>query len=58
MFPPQVHVGRSPFNKTYVYLTNKNEQKEIEIEITNELLIEWFNAKTKYFKGEIKNENE
>ncbi len=50
--------GISLFNKTYVYLTNKNEQKEIEIEITNELLIEWFNAKTKYFKGEIKNENE
>ncbi|WP_339046274.1 PD-(D/E)XK nuclease family protein [Spiroplasma endosymbiont of Colias croceus] len=49
--------GISPCNKTYVYLTNKNSQEEIEIEITNELLIEWFNAKTKYFKGENKNEN-
>lgn len=50
--------GISPCNKTYVYLTNKNAQEEIEIEITNELLIEWMNAKTKYFKREMKNENE
>ncbi|WP_339042816.1 hypothetical protein [Spiroplasma endosymbiont of Apeira syringaria] len=33
----------------------KNIQKEIEIEITNELLLEWFKVKTKYFKGEDKN---
>ncbi|WP_342217822.1 hypothetical protein [Spiroplasma endosymbiont of Amphimallon solstitiale] len=50
--------GISPCNKTYVYLTNKNIQQEIEIEIKSELLLEWFKAKTKYFKGEIKNENE
>lgn len=42
-------------NKTYIYLTNKNVQKEIEIEITTELIDEWINAKTKYFKGENKN---
>ncbi|WJG70874.1 PD-(D/E)XK nuclease family protein [Spiroplasma ixodetis] len=41
--------------KTYVYLTNKNMQKELEIEITNELILEWINAKTNYFKGENKN---
>ncbi|CAB1054334.1 PD-(D/E)XK nuclease family protein [Spiroplasma endosymbiont of Danaus chrysippus] len=44
--------GIWPSNKTYVYLTNKNTQKEIEIEITNELILEWINAKTNYFKGE------
>ncbi|WJG69341.1 PD-(D/E)XK nuclease family protein [Spiroplasma ixodetis] len=49
--------GIFPSNKTYVYLTNKNSQEEIEIEITNELLLEWFKVKTKYFKGENKNEN-
>ncbi|WP_342218827.1 PD-(D/E)XK nuclease family protein [Spiroplasma endosymbiont of Amphimallon solstitiale] len=48
-------IGIDISDKTYVYLTNKNNQQEIEIEITNELLIEWFNAKTKYFKGENKN---
>ncbi|WP_342266194.1 PD-(D/E)XK nuclease family protein [Spiroplasma endosymbiont of Villa modesta] len=48
--------GIWPSNKTYVYLTNKNIQKEIEIEITNELLLEWFKVKTKYFKGENKND--
>ncbi|CAB1053884.1 PD-(D/E)XK nuclease family protein [Spiroplasma endosymbiont of Danaus chrysippus] len=45
----------NPSNKTYVYLTNKNNQQEIKIEITNELIIEWMNAKRKYFKGEDKN---
>ncbi|WP_338961764.1 MULTISPECIES: PD-(D/E)XK nuclease family protein [unclassified Spiroplasma] len=49
--------GITPSYKTYVYLTNKNSQQEIKIEITNELIIEWMNAKTKYFKGEDKNEN-
>ncbi|WP_425376690.1 PD-(D/E)XK nuclease family protein [Spiroplasma endosymbiont of Aleiodes alternator] len=48
-------IGIDISDKTYVYLTNKNNQQEIEIEITNELLIEWFNAKTKYFKGEKNN---
>ncbi|WP_342217699.1 PD-(D/E)XK nuclease family protein [Spiroplasma endosymbiont of Amphimallon solstitiale] len=48
-------IGIDISDKTYVYLTNKNNQQEIEIEITNELLIELFNAKTKYFKGENKN---
>lgn len=49
--------GISPTNKTYIYLTNKNNQEEIEIEITNELINEWFKAKINYFKGENKNEN-
>lgn len=47
--------GIIPSYKTYVYLTNKNTQQEIKIEITNELIIEWMNAKRKYFKGEDKN---
>ncbi|WP_395473558.1 PD-(D/E)XK nuclease family protein [Spiroplasma endosymbiont of Nomada rufipes] len=47
--------GIWPSNKTYVYLTNKNTQEEIEIQITNNLIIEWTNARTKYFKGEDKN---
>ncbi|WP_174480990.1 PD-(D/E)XK nuclease family protein [Spiroplasma endosymbiont of Danaus chrysippus] len=46
----------NPSNKTYVYLSNKNNQQEIKIEITNELIIEWMNAKTKYFKGEDEND--
>ncbi|WP_338986907.1 PD-(D/E)XK nuclease family protein [Spiroplasma endosymbiont of Dasysyrphus albostriatus] len=37
--------------KTYIYLTNKNIQKEIEIEITDE----WLKAKINYFKGENQN---
>ncbi|WP_339048503.1 PD-(D/E)XK nuclease family protein [Spiroplasma endosymbiont of Colias croceus] len=48
--------GMTPFslpNRGYVYLTNKNNQEEIEI--TKELKEEWFNAKTKYFKGENQN---
>ncbi len=48
--------GISPCNKTYVYLTNKNTQQEIKIEITYELILKWINAKNKYFKGEDKNE--
>ncbi|WP_339040968.1 PD-(D/E)XK nuclease family protein [Spiroplasma endosymbiont of Apeira syringaria] len=48
-------IGINISNKTYVYLTNKNNQEEIEIEITNELLLEWFKAKRDYFKGEDKN---
>ncbi|WP_174480456.1 PD-(D/E)XK nuclease family protein [Spiroplasma endosymbiont of Danaus chrysippus] len=47
--------GISPTNKTYVYLTNKKNQKEIEIKITKKLIDEWLEAKTKYFKGENKN---
>ncbi|WP_425377459.1 PD-(D/E)XK nuclease family protein [Spiroplasma endosymbiont of Aleiodes alternator] len=47
--------GIWPSNKTYVYLTNKNNQEAIEIEITKELIFEWMSAKTKYFKGENKN---
>lgn len=48
--------GMSISNKTYVYLTNKNNQQEIEIEITTELIDEWLIAKTDYlFKGEEKN---
>ncbi|WP_339048036.1 PD-(D/E)XK nuclease family protein [Spiroplasma endosymbiont of Colias croceus] len=50
--------GMTPFslpNRGYVYLTNKNNQEEIEIKITKELKEEWFNAKTKYFKGENQN---
>ncbi|WP_338987828.1 PD-(D/E)XK nuclease family protein [Spiroplasma endosymbiont of Dasysyrphus albostriatus] len=41
--------------KTYIYLTNKNIQKEIEIEITDELVDEWLKAKINYFKGENQN---
>ncbi len=46
--------GISPSNKTDVCLNNKNIQQEIEIEITHELLLEWFKVKTKYSKGEDK----
>ncbi|WP_342266085.1 PD-(D/E)XK nuclease family protein [Spiroplasma endosymbiont of Villa modesta] len=43
-------------NITYIYLTNKNIQKEIVIEITEELIDEWLIAKADYlFKGENKN---
>ncbi|WJG70448.1 PD-(D/E)XK nuclease family protein [Spiroplasma ixodetis] len=50
--------GMSISNKTYVYLTNKNNQKEMEIEITIELIDEWLEAKANYFfnKGENKYE--
>ncbi|WP_338957982.1 PD-(D/E)XK nuclease family protein [Spiroplasma endosymbiont of Tiphia femorata] len=50
--------GITPSYKTYVYLTNKNTQQEIKIEITHELINEWLEAKINYFKGENKNENE
>ncbi|WP_400255144.1 hypothetical protein [Spiroplasma endosymbiont of Cleonymus obscurus] len=48
--------GIIPSYKTYVYLTNKNTQQEIKIEITNELINEWLEAKINYFKGENKND--
>lgn len=41
-------------NITYVYLTNKNEQKEIEIEITKDLLYEWEMALLSYQEWQLK----